>query len=206
MPTVTISGTTDIEDNFIWEAASVGNGNEGGRIQVFSNAAVGNRSWVIFRVRTAAIPSGIITGFRLLFGPTNSGRLYNAYRFTDANTWVEGTGVGGTGPEIGASCWNFAKYNTQAWAGSAGAMTSGVDYTADASPPNVTTTTSRMTLVLPPAWASEWKSGSRVNNGFVLQTTGSGFHAFSATEDSSNQPTFEIDYTVPPPVLFWKII
>jgi hypothetical protein len=55
-----------------------------------------------------------------------------ARALTPANAgWVEGTGDGARVPTPGAPCWNWLAYDTQRWAGEAGASEPGVDYATD---------------------------------------------------------------------------
>ena len=61
-----------------------------------------------------------------IYGNVTSGTI-NAYAILPANAgWAQGTANGAV--QAGSACWNYAKYNTQAWAGSPGLGTPDVDY------------------------------------------------------------------------------
>ena len=211
-PTATISGTTAIEDNLM-RSLVAGNtqllnygGFEGHGVGYEGASAVQRE---VVRVAAASIPAGTISAFRFLpyrysqAIETAAGTLL-AYIIKDANTWVEGTASGAQ--QAGSSCWAYAKLTSQAWAGSAGCDTSGTDYDADASPPSLAFDAYSsgpdvlQTMVLEAAWATAWRDGARVANGFLLlnqtETTAGSYWSARSTEAASNQPTFEIDYSV----------
>lgn len=202
MPTVTISGAANIQDTFLVYASanpSFADWCEGGNAQIAMQN--GSQSRVILvRFTNALLPAGSVTGFRLKFyaqagwdGVSNMA----AWRILAANAWVGGT-VQHT-PEVGSACWNWRSYNTTPWAGSAGLGVSGVDYEANASPPTTVPPgfSQWATLVLPPSWASDWKSGAMVNNGLLLKTNNAGSTmAIRSVNDGQYPLYFEIDYTL----------
>lgn len=216
-PTTTISGTTDIQDA---PMLTLGPGNETLNYGSSTSVGVGAYSATriqrgIFRVASAAIPAGTISDLRLkMYRAASSGfstqpGTLDIYVLKDANTWVEGTSSGSQ--QTGSCCWNYAKYATQAWAGSVGAGSSGTDYDADASPPGTafdaypTGDDVLFTVTLKSDWATAWRDATRVNNGIFLRNRDEGVAASAfisrSTENTSNQPTFEVDYTSFPPWL-----
>ncbi len=59
-------------------------------------------------------------------GSVSSGTV-DAYAILPADAgWVKGTAIGSV--QSDSADWNYAKYNTQAWAGSPGLSTAGIDY------------------------------------------------------------------------------
>lgn len=203
-PTTTISGASAIDDNWILyrQGYTDENTNYGGSASAITWYGVGvsGGTWFdygLVRISSVSlIPSGTYNAFRfsVMAYASASTPVVNVYRITDANTWVEGTLNGGV--QVGSSCWSYAKYNTQPWAGSAGCSTSGVDYDADASPPSITVTPGqRKSFNLPVSWLSAWKSGARVNNGFTVRAAGYYPRLYSSDSTSPNNAYFEIDYT-----------
>lgn len=189
-PTATISGAGAIDDATMASGGSA-NLNYGARTSLFASSI---REAILRITSTSSIPVGTYTAFRLKmrswFG---GGAVIQFYCVKDANTWVEGTGDGIV--QSGSCCYNYAKYNTQAWAGSAGCSTSGTDYDADASPPSVTMASAGWwTVNLLPAWLAAWKGGSRVNNGIVAKASAD-TGIYSSDAASGNALYFEIDYT-----------
>lgn len=202
-PTTTISGTAAIEDAQILTVQT--SYNYGGRSTwVIGCSASGVVYHSVFRVLAAGLPGGTITAARMYFyrasyGVSTQPGTLQAFAVTDANTWVEGTVVGSL--QTGSCCWGYAKYNTQAWAGSVGCSTIGTDYDNE-SPAELAYAAYTsgvdvlMEFTLKASWFSAWKAGSRVVNGFVVkdknETVGSDVLARS-TEDASYGPYFEID-------------
>jgi hypothetical protein len=172
---------------------------------------VGARRRTLIKIVSPAtnIPAGLLTAARLCLwryprasGSPNSGYL-TAYRITDANTWVEGDEINSIG--VGAACWNYAKYDTQAWAGSVGCGTEDVDYIADASPITVAFDAYTagpdvlVTLPIPAAWFTAWRDGA-VNNGLLLRTLDEGNNCIldvRSADAASNTPYIEVDYVLP---------
>jgi hypothetical protein len=208
-PTATLSGTTAIEDAMMISNAS--NANYGGYGDIYAvegTYSSGSIRRTLMRIATASIPAGTISAFRAKLtrfphsSSANPGNL-DWYAIKDAKTWVEGTSVGAQ--ESGAACWDYARYNTLAWA-SAGCGTSGTDYDAGATPPTQAfaayasgpPASVLFTFDLKPEWPTAWRDATRVNNGMLVraraESSGIAFYAASS-EYSSNQPTFEIDYT-----------
>lgn len=96
------------------------------------------------------------------------------------------------------SCWNYAKYNTQAWAGSIGCGTAGTDYDANTFTHSIITGSGWQTVSLNPTWLTNWRDGIWVNNGFRLQAPipyPSVY--FTSSENVSLQPYVEIKYIIP---------
>lgn len=204
-PTITITGSSAIDDNTM--ASGFGNNNFGGASFNFFLGSSGNGPYrPIIRVASASLPDKTYTAFRWKMVSIGGGSgTLSAYFIADVNAdWVEGTA--NNAAQAGSSCWNFKNYNTVAWAGSAGCSTSGVDYDADASPPTMSLSSAgSYTFTLRPSWAQAWKSGARLNGGMVI------FNNQNAENDtySSNSGVtpcfFEIDYSVGPPLVYWRI-
>lgn len=204
-PTVTISGTAAIEEASL--ISSVPDGNFGANTNIWAGrTGTDIRRWLV-RLLSANLPAGEAASFRLSLYRTPSsgstvGGTLNAYIVSAANTWIEGTAANNL-PEAGSSCWNYAKYNTQAWAGSAGCATSGTDYDADSAPPALAYTAYTSgaeylaTLPLIPSWVESWLAG-RANNGIFLReaTEADGTYAIwrSSEAPAGSKPYFEIDY------------
>ncbi len=207
-PTVTISGTTAIEDNFI--VSSNPTFNNGGRTTI----DCGNTPIVynaIFRIASgSSIPGGLIQAAylrvqRFASGGQAAAGVIAVYAIKDPNTWAEGSS--NNAAESGASCWGHAKYNTQEWAGGQkGCAAFGTDHDADSSPPSFAfdAYTSGVdvlhTVGLRAAWLTAWRDGARANNGAILTVTegASGrIFRFRSAEDA-NGPRVYADY-VPPP-------
>lgn len=205
-PTVVISGTTDIEDNLMYQGGVTTN--YGGAVfAIFGLRLANQRTRTLFRIDESTIPSGSITAFRMLAWrysnafSANPGTL-EFYIIKDANDWVEGTSGGG--PQAGSACWNQAKYLSQNWAGSVGCGTSGVDYDADASPPSWPYLARTAgpdvlhTIPLDAAWPPLWRDAARVNNGIIGfgdEITTSTQFFIRSSESAGNPLSFEIDYT-----------
>jgi hypothetical protein len=193
-PTATLSGTSAIEDAMIHGVNTTLN--YGGSTSFSVDAGTPTRS--LLRLVTAAIPAGLHSAFRLYMYHSTNGRTVRAYFVSDANaTWVEGTVA--TQAQTGSCCWAYKAYHATtptAWAGSAGLGTSGTDYDADASPPSCTTIAGNAYLVLNLryAWSQAWKNATRANGGIRL-VCAAGADGINSTENASNQPYAEIDYS-----------
>lgn len=204
MPTTTISGATDCDDTAIWSIQPTRN--YGVQVEISSRRTSDpSLARSLTRCSAAAIPSGTVTGFRYLARGIRSGgtdfSIY-LYRIKDANTWGEGIHNSATAT-AGEACWDYAKYNTQAWAGTAGCGTDGTDYFSDASPPSVVMPSGYafVTFTMPTSWATDWRDGVVVANGFMskgLEATVGDGGSWQSLEAASNQPYFEIDYTSVP--------
>ena len=162
MATTVLSGTAAIEDNYM--ISSSGNTNCGGRTEREIGYSVGIRFRGLNRI-IGSIPDGQITGvryFEYVKYLAGSGKI-DLYQIKSANDWVEGTSAGGT--QTGSSCYAYAKYNTQSWAGTSGCGASGTDYVADASPPGSTILSAGWNQFdCRTEWAEDWKSGSGEGN------------------------------------------
>lgn len=212
-PTIQVSGTTDTEDN--WVDSNNANYNQGsdGFVRIRASGAVRKG---LLRIATGAIPAGTITLANLSFYiVTGSGTFAVEMRqITDANTWVEGTIAGVPGSaQTGSSCWAYAKYATQAWLGSAGCSTSGVDFdatpiaslTSTWTPVNVWKTWSVTTSVL-----EGWRDGARVNNGMTMFPAAAGgttlLQFYSSETGTANKPYWDITYSTSAPRYYAQLL
>ena len=198
-PTTTITGSSAIEDNNL-RTGGANNNNWGA--SAYLNITYDNNG--VMRFSASLIPAGTLTAFRLSIYTTTgtgNGAQLNVYFIKDANTWVEGTKNGTV--ETGSSCWQYAKYNTQSWAGSLGCSKSGTDYDANASPPTMTLTVNarQPSLALPVAWVTAWRDATRVNNGIVIRGVASLSPFFYSSDQAPPQNAyFEIDYAASCPL------
>lgn len=188
-PTTQITGTTGIEDNWLW--ASSPNANAGGYSLLFVRES-GFLLRSVVRILASNIPAGIVTGFRLLAYVGSSVDTVNAYFVADTNDWVEGSAL--TVIQAGSSCWNYAKYNSQEWAGGQnGCGISGTDYDADVSPPQISPAPNQWnSFDLKIEWPSLWRDGVRAANGILL-LGGTTSTVIDSTE-GANPLYFEIDH------------
>jgi hypothetical protein len=195
-PTTSITGTSNQQDN--WMTTDYNNYNNGASTSMEVYAGSSPAFNVLCRIATAAIPAGTITAFRAYARATyvDSGAIGSYYAIKDANDWSEGT-KDYTTAGTGESCRGYCKYNTQAWAGSAGCNTSGTDFDADASPPGITYSTSAYaSATLKTAWPTAWRDSTRVNNGMTVRMNMEwDFVIYNAKNASSNPSYYEIDYT-----------
>lgn len=209
-PTVQITGTINIEDVFLYSIAP--EYNYGGSIYAIWGDAASPAARLdrqLFRFDENQIPAGSILSlelhyWRLPWSNSTLGGVSEIYRVKDANDWGEGTANGSA--QVGSCAWNFAKYDTQSWAGSLGCGSSGIDYDADGSPPGSAFPSYtagppvKRVEVLKPEWATDWRppGAARVNNGILIrgddETTPGKALLASSTEESFNNPYFEIDY------------
>lgn len=214
-PTIIISGTADIEDNYIATINTNTNRNFGGSGFMF----VGRRTSTILyrdliRFDETQIPAGTITALRLKiwqrsFFLSLNAQTVKVYRVAAGNDWVEGTATGTA--QTGSSCWKDKQYNISTWLGgvNSGCGVAGTDYDADASPPSQVATmpyTSgpdiEHSVTLPSVWATDWRDGVHDNEGILLlgaETTDSTVVQFPSTEDGTSPPVFEIDFTLVAP-------
>lgn len=158
---------------------------------------------ILIRFDLSSIPAGSVctaASIKLTPKDNDSAHDLSVYKITDANgDWVEGNKIIQTGS--GMSCWNYKKYNTDAWAGSAGLATAGTDYinTVIASFSGATTANTQIEipfnadgLLILESWF-----GDATNNGFLLtDTSGSDifYHTGEATTESY-RPVLSITYT-----------
>jgi hypothetical protein len=181
-PTLTLSGSIAIDDTVLSSANP--NNNYGTYIRYHFQ----NTYNTLVKLNALPVIQGTITGFRekMYISAAPSPTSIRAYKIKSVNTWVEGTGSGS--PVSGASCWNYCKYTTQAWAGAAGCSLDGTDYDSNPSPPTVPiTTTGWITLELPPAWVG-------VNMGFIILCSDSYAVAAYSSDSGTTPAYFEIDY------------
>jgi len=205
-PTAVISGATAIDDTHVYTLLGRADWNMGSQnVTYVGKWGDGTPIHTLFRFDQTQIPVGLITALRLKFYQSTdrgANTLSKAYLIKDGNTWIEGLLSGGL--ETGLGCtWNHASHLPgQDWLGGhSGCGVSGVDYDSDASPPTHDNqgAVGWNTLELPPAWATAWRDGARVNNGFVLIPDGfpaNNYVTYYTTDNVANKPYFEIDHTV----------
>lgn len=197
-PTVVISGTTDVDDNYL-NGISAGSGrskNYGVRDTFLAFETPSEHRSIVRIVSPGSIPAGTISDLRLVFYSilTTGGLDLNAYFIADANNWVEGSSNGVQ--EAGASCWNYVA-TANPWAGGFnGCGLSGTDYDADATPPNIVVVSDAWNFwSLKPQWASDWRDGVRAPNGIVIFGPSGAVQGY--TTEGAFPLYFEIDYTSP---------
>jgi hypothetical protein len=197
MATAVISGMAKIPGSSMYEGAD-GNKNYGGSANawVCGSGGAGVGFAVIFKLETAWIPLGNITGLRFtaLCNRNSGSGTPNIYLYRVKNSVVIGSGLGGV--QAGSICWNYRVYNTVSW-GTAGCLGSDVDYYSDASPPTAVcpASESARTWTLPVSWATGWRDGALVNNGLMFYLDAAvGTSAYIRRSGYSTEPYFEIDY------------
>lgn len=196
-PTTTISGAAAIEDDGLvsWS----GNSNAGKAVSI--SIGQGGMYKALVRLDKTLIPAGTIVGFYLnMYNILVQYGNYNDYfyRIKAANDWTEGMGTGWSTPALaGEPCYLWCKYNTQAWAGSAGLNTSGTDFDADADPPVIFIESGGWyAAALRTFWATDWRDNVVTNNGFIItnpNASGSGPYYHTA-ENTSYPSYFTVDY------------
>ena len=211
-PTTTISvGTPDVEIEDVWLDNTNANLNYGASTILAMGVWTSTRDYrQLIRIGDQSdIPLGTLTECRFYFYRYSSSQSSIAgdlsfYSVKDNNDWVVGTS-NGSPSENGACCWNYAKYNTQSWDGSAGCDTSGTDYdaTAIATYSYSAYTVGADTLITitfdTTTPFSDWRDSNRTNNGFMIreddEATDGKVVVARSTAYGSNEPYFEIDYT-----------
>ena len=194
-PTTTVSGTTDITDANLRSGSPTNNyGGNVASLGIYS--ATSTRRNVVLKAATSAIPdsSNTIDAVRVIVKENlAAGATCTAYLIQPANTWVEGNSNGSN--ESGACDWSYAKDASQAWAGSAGCMTSGTDY--DASGVSVVITSlGTITTTLTTSWGTTWQTSAN-NNGILIinPSAGASLLGIVCSEGGAGAPYFEFDYT-----------
>ena len=145
-------------------------------------------------------------------GKTKGTGTVAAHAILPANSsWVEGTSFGAI--ETGASCWNYAQYDTAAWAGSGGCGSAGTDHDATAlgSLGFTNGQSGEFEIVFDgldaaglKALIDAWSGAQAGNAGFLLkladENTDDDRFEFYDDEDAGVNPTpkLTIDYTVIP--------
>lgn len=190
-PTVQITGTTDIEDNYIYE--NLPTNNYGNATTLFMRPP-GNEQRILLRISAGSIPAGNITGFRLFsYSPYNTAGTIYAYFVADANDWPEGNGT-----QPGNSCWQQCKKDVQSWAGQQGCYLSGTDYDADGDPPSMIfdgTYNKWRQFDLKPEWPPLWRDLARTANGLIFNIPTAGQqYRMQSTEHGIYPLYFEIDW------------
>lgn len=205
-PTATITGTTDIEDN--WLQQNVSNRNRGADTTLdLNNSTAGNRRRGVIRISAGSIPAGSISGFRMLTDVTlvlldaQASQVVEVYFIADANDWVEGTVDSSV--QIGSSCYGQKKLAEEDWAGGliSGCGVSGTDYDADGSPPTMSVSvTGPQTFTLDLSWPPLWRDAARVANGMVfdlIEVGSNGGLVRIKSSEHADPLSFEVDYTAP---------
>lgn len=201
-PTVQITGTTDIEDNYL-ASNTLANSNYGNATTLFMRPpGATTEQRPLIRILAGNIPAGTIAAFKLFtYSPYNTAGTIYAYFVADANDWVEGTATGAV--QSGSSCWNQCKKDAQNWAGhpTLGCYVSGTDYDADASPPSMTfdaTYNKWRQFDLKPEWPPLWRDAARATNGLIFSLPGAGQQYRMQSSEHGTYPLyFEIDYSAP---------
>lgn len=168
----------------------------------------GNLYKGLFRFDLSGLPAGATctaATLKLYAIGAEGSNTYNLYKITDANgDWVEGTKNASTAG-AGEPCWNYKKYNTDAWVGGAGMPTAGTDY-VNTIIASVTASSagagSEIFLTFNAAGLAVLESwfGAATNNGFVLITSksdtayelASGEHA-----TTGYRPVLSLSYELP---------
>ena len=180
--TETISGTIDIEDNWLWLGNPAFNQGNSATLQIGRS---GNERRPIIRIAPSSIPAGNITGFRLfIFTRSNADGVAWAWIVTDANDWGELT-----------SNWNTHD-GTNPWAGSAGCGTHGIDTDAGDYSTMALGSLGWHTFTLKPEWPPLWRDSIRAPNGILIRRWwGTLIPSLWSSEGSSPyQLYFGIDY------------
>ena len=194
-PTTTISGTAGMDDDGMLSWAATCNSG------VALSISIGQSGMykAMTKVDKTLLPAGTIVGFYLNVYHSHQqyGNATNYfYRIKAANNWIEGTGAGYPIVALaGEPCYSWCKYNTQAWAGSAGCSTSGTDYDADANPPGVFVESPGWYMApLKTVWATDWRDDIATNNG-ILVTNNTGYGFYYHTSNHATTPSyFTVDY------------
>lgn len=205
MTTINIPVTAGIgADGLIYLGALYYNYGTLNLIQVYSNPPTHVKTLIRFDL--SSIPSSAIctaATLKLTASQNNSAKIYNIHKITDANgDWIEGTKAGATAG-IGEPCYQFKKYNSIAWAGSAGLGTAGIDFvdTVIATTTSITTANNIMEIPFNADGLTVLQSwfGSTTNNGLIFTTSTIGsytnllFHSGEATTESY-RPILSITY------------
>ena len=123
-----VSGYSGVDDaNIISGSPNSNYGQYGAKINPSGTKGLLRFNLASFAGRFARINSVALTfDASIMTGSVVNGTVL-AYAILPANSgWGEGAVYGSS--QTGSCCWNYAKYNTQAWAGSVGLSTPGVDY------------------------------------------------------------------------------
>jgi hypothetical protein len=207
-PTTTI-GFGSIEDTYILKTSDTFNYGAVTNFNVGRNANDQQLSRALVRVDEAQIPTGSIVGFRVLFyqwsdASASVGGTITIYQVRDPGTpdndWVVGTAAGAE--QAGSCAWAWAKWNTQSWAGGDGLVAPTDYFSAGSTGTYVYSAYTvgadvQRTVTLPPVWATQWKLGTRPNEGTFWLSDGEGSNntrtLMRSTEFGSNEPSFEVD-------------
>ncbi len=207
-----LDGYSGTDDNYLLEGSNV-NSNAGGRYEV----GIGKRGSTppkpgLVRFDLASIPAGtaVVSARLKLYNfstVTSSAMDFAVYRLV--KDWAEGT-QSGPRTEVGASCWNYARYSSEPWSGpgasaaSDGAVNNDPNFDRTATPLAVTTIHSSGAWV---EWdvttaVQQWVAGNWNNNGLWIgpvQTALDSERRFYASEHSNSalRPTLEITLATP---------
>ena len=207
MTTVNIAITTGVgADTYIASGAPTANIGIRDEIQLSTGAS--NRRPLLRFDLYSIDPSKIIQSALLKLTPkaNYNSATYNLFQVSDDNgNWIEGT-KNGTLAGAGEPCWNAKQADgsggvTEAWAGSAGLSTAGIDYinTVLATLTSALTANTQLEIPFNAAGLAILQSwfGDANNNGFLFLTNTSTqtlFHSGEATTESY-RPVLTVTYT-----------
>lgn len=204
-PTSTILAA-DIQDNRLRDNDTTWN--YGANILFSSGNGGGTLEAEVFRIDDGSLPPGRAQAFKLFLyrraqAVQSQPGTVSFFKILAANDWVEGTANGAA--QAGSSAYNWAKWATQAWAGSNPCATSGTDYEADATPPDhdfiayPVGADYLIEIALDPQWVADWVGGA-ANEGVVMHVLGGPgvgvFFGCRSTDSGVNPPYIEIDYVL----------
>lgn len=197
-PSTAISGTTDLEDSYLFEGRTR---NYGGSSIVRTRGGGDYRG--IIRIASSAIPSEVLTGVAITctaaISNTNRAVLH---RILPGNVWVEGSGDGTE--DAGVVSWNYRINTTDTWQGAAGCDTAGVDYASATmgTTPQLGPAGETRTGLLSgaPAVLEAWRDAEYENNGALLLPASMQnpitWCAFASTESGTYDPwSIEVYYS-----------
>lgn len=196
-PTTTITGTTDLADNFLYEPSPTTNYGTNTVVQLGNNATNQTRRALVW-ANESSVPAGSITAASIFLyryqatASENAGTM-EAFRVLAANNWGEET-----------SDWNTTN-GSASWAGVAGCALSGTDYAADGSPPGGAYPSNTSggdngwhEFSLEPSWFSGWRDSTFTNRGFVMAASdeAQAKNLYQASSTEGTYPLYlSLDYT-----------
>jgi hypothetical protein len=196
-PTSAITGTSAIEDAFLWSAWP--DDNFGGSQSLYCD---GSAYRSVVRITAGNFPAGTIDAFRIHVAGTSGAANLSAWKIDIVNLWGEGSSDWDTASD-GECSWHSCSVDGGAsglWSGyqtAYGCSVSGTDYVANASPPTIGLANGSYTSSdLPASWVSDWRDGGYAPAGMVLaRASGTGTIVFCSSENENYPLHFEIDYT-----------